>query len=60
MIFYPFEGAYPSSAFGTATPKHNIMLHKAYQKFPFKNTIASNGFLMVEFRQTWLLFRTSK
>ena len=23
MIFYPFEGAYPSSAFGTATPIHS-------------------------------------
>ena len=22
MIFYPFEGAYPSSAFGTATPNY--------------------------------------
>ena len=22
MIFYPFEGAYPSSAFGTATPSY--------------------------------------
>ena len=34
MIFYPFEGAYPSSAFGTATPTYDM----AHIMFAYSDT----------------------